>query len=373
MFFLRLLKPNFQVALLGALFLSVHLHAEDEFFKPTTTIGGYGELHLNYLNPETGSASPMKADFHRWVLFFGHAWTPEWSMKSEIELEHNFVPSGVEEKGELELEQAYIEYKYSTHLLLKMGVLLPAIGLYNEYHEPPLFNSVERPEYQRSIIPTTWFGNGIGLSGAIDQGLRYSLIVMEGLNMADIGYSNAIRSGRQEGFEASLENILINSQIEYTAIPGLRTGVSYSRNQEMKADESPYDGINILEAHGKYDKSGVLLSAEAAYIGYTTDGTLSDSSQEASMGYYVEAGYDIGVFIPGEARMIPWVRFCQIQPSYEIKNEIFADKTAKDLFHTGVSILPIPQIAIKTDIGWVLSKAQNKDYFEWNIGVGYQF
>ena len=36
---------------------------------------------------------------------------------------------------------------------LKAVVLLPTVGLINEYHEPPLFLSVERPLYNKYIIP----------------------------------------------------------------------------------------------------------------------------------------------------------------------------------------------------------------------------
>ncbi|MFT6207004.1 MAG: hypothetical protein ACJA0T_000908 [Colwellia sp.] len=68
-----------------------------------TTIGGYGELHYN--NYEDKDA---KVDFHRFVLFFGHEFTNKLRFFSEFELEHSIAGEG--QDGEVELEQAYVEY-----------------------------------------------------------------------------------------------------------------------------------------------------------------------------------------------------------------------------------------------------------------------
>jgi len=74
----------------------------EDFFEPKTTIGGYGELHYNY--EKVGDDDPKKIlDFHRFVVYVGHAWTEEWSFRSEIELEHNIVKNG---QGILQLEQS---------------------------------------------------------------------------------------------------------------------------------------------------------------------------------------------------------------------------------------------------------------------------
>ena len=151
---------------------------KDNFVESKTTIGGYGELHFNYQADAEGKRVKQAFDFHRFVLFFGHAFNERWSFKSEVEIEHNFVQGG---HGELELEQAYIDWRPSELIGLQAGVLLAPVGYINENHEPVLFNAVERPDYQKYIIPTTWFANGVALYGA-SHGLEYKLQIMDGLN-----------------------------------------------------------------------------------------------------------------------------------------------------------------------------------------------
>ena len=88
-------------------------------------------------------------------------------MMSEIEIEHNMVGSEGAlgyEGGYVAMEQAHLNYWNGTWGW-KGGVLLVPAGITNEYHEPPTFMSVERPEYNKYIIPTTWFDNGFAFYG----------------------------------------------------------------------------------------------------------------------------------------------------------------------------------------------------------------
>jgi len=93
----------------GIMLLSVitnFVMAQNEFFEPGFMVGGYGELHYN--STKLGEADASKImDFHRFIIYYGYNWTEKWSFKSEVELEHNYVKDG---NGELELEQAYINY-----------------------------------------------------------------------------------------------------------------------------------------------------------------------------------------------------------------------------------------------------------------------
>ena len=137
----------------------------DEFFEPKTTIGGYGEMHYD-MEANDGDG---KLDFHRFIVYFKHQFSPEWSMMSEVEIEHNMVGSEEAlgyEGGYLAMEQAHLNY-WNGNWGFKGGVLLIPAGITNEYHEPPTFMSVERPEYNKYIIPTTWFDNGFAFYGAM--------------------------------------------------------------------------------------------------------------------------------------------------------------------------------------------------------------
>ena len=64
---------------------------------------------------------------------------------------------GSKEKGELELEQAYVDFLIARQFNVRAGMLLAPVGIINERHEPPVFHGVERPFVDTVIIPTTWF------------------------------------------------------------------------------------------------------------------------------------------------------------------------------------------------------------------------
>jgi len=344
----------------------------DEFFEETTKIGGYGELHINHKNPEKGDASNV-ADFHRFVTFISHNWTEKWSFNSELELEHNFVKGG---EGELELEQAYVSYKMSDSFEFQAGVLLPRVGLINEGHEPPLFLSSERASYNKSIIPTTWFGNGFAILGNINNMLDYKVTLMEGLDTTKVSAKDGIRKARQKGYKSSLNTVLLNFAIDYTGFEGLRAGASFSRNQKIGNLDEVFDGINVMEAHVKYTKHDVYFVTEFGMITYSTGDAHDKATHdlEASMGYYAEVGYNVGKFLFKEAKLFPWVSFSQ----YNTASSTDAggdseEENKKTEIAVGLTFLPISSISFKLDF---TMQTKGKDDFKTNMingAVGFMF
>ena len=73
-----------------------------------TRIGGYGEVHYNNLSADDPARDLEEVDFHRFVLFFGHEFSDRVSFFSELELEHSVAGDG--KPGEMELEQAYLNF-----------------------------------------------------------------------------------------------------------------------------------------------------------------------------------------------------------------------------------------------------------------------
>ncbi|MCP5120532.1 MAG: hypothetical protein GY953_57800, partial [bacterium] len=86
-------------------------------------VSGYMDFHLN-----KPSGEPAIADMHRFVLLFGHSFNDRIQFWAELELEHALV-SSEEESGELELEQAYIDFRLKPWLSLRSGIVLTPVGL----------------------------------------------------------------------------------------------------------------------------------------------------------------------------------------------------------------------------------------------------
>ena len=94
-------------------------------------------------------------DFHRWVLFLNHRFNDSITLYSELELEHSL--SGDGKNGEVELEQAYLDFAFGKGLHAKAGLFLLPVGILNETHEPNTFFGVERNPIEKEMIPTTWW------------------------------------------------------------------------------------------------------------------------------------------------------------------------------------------------------------------------
>lgn len=354
-----------------SLFLICGLVFADEFTEESKTkIGGYGELHFNHVNVEKQPAT-NNLDFHRFVLFFSHQFSSKWSFTSEVELEHNFVHGNL---GELELEQAYVSYKFSDALNFDFGVVLPRVGILNETHEPPTFLSTERNSYNTYIIPTTWFGNGMAVRGNIRSMIDYKVTIMEGLKTA--GVKSGIRGGRQKGFKADMNTILLNLAVDYTGFEGLVAGLSYSRNQKVGKQDEVFDGINVLELHMRYTNYGAYLTSEFGAIFYE-EGDLYKSTGgdlKSSLGGYIELGYDVGQYLFKDIKLYPWISYTYHNTSFSTTSGGDTEKAHRlNEIAFGLTLLPIDAISFKFDYGLRLVGKDNIKIHLINLGVGYMF
>jgi hypothetical protein len=348
--------------MLITLFLSnITLAQNEDFYESKVTLSGYGELHFNQETNSKGFVS-KSLDFHRFVLFLGYNWTEKWSFKSEVELEHNFVQNG---QGELELEQAYVNYHHADWFGFQAGVILPSIGLLNEYHEPPLFFGVERPDYHNKIIPTTWFGNGIAFYGNYLD-FDYKLTVMEGLNNEKFSESNGIRGGRRKGFRADAKNPLYNLRVDYNGFPGLKIGGSLTYNKA--SGDTSTNKIDIFEIHAKYNYNNFYALFEYGQINY------EKGNFRKSLGFYFDLGYDLSGLLKTRTEIIPFFRYTDYNTAASTLLRGDADKKNHYKYWVfGISVKPIQEVVFKADFGIRTRELGNEETKLFNLGVGYMF
>ena len=168
--------------------------------------GSYGELHYNNTDDKT------QLDMHRFVLEFGYDFTDKIRFYSELEIEHAF--SGDGEPGEVELEQAYVEFDLTEWASARGGLFLLPVGILNQTHEPTTFFGVERNNVETNIIPTTWWEGGAALLGDFGEGFHYETALTTGLDVPTTG-SNAYlpRKGRQKGAKADASHLAVTTQL----------------------------------------------------------------------------------------------------------------------------------------------------------------
>lgn len=321
-----------------------------------TTIGGYGELHYNNIQGEDN-----ELDLHRFVLFFGHEFTDSIRFFSEFEIEHDVAGDG--QNGEVEVEQAYVEFDLRENLQAKGGVFLLPVGILNETHEPGTFYGVERNDVENIIIPSTWWEGGAAVNGFFDNGISWDLAITSGLEMSTTG-SNAfrVRSGRQKVSQATANNLAYTGRLKYTGVPGLE--LAGTVNYQSNATQSNNDGLNegiLYETHAVYQKGPFGL--RALYARWNFNGSaVSVAGADDQYGWYIEPSYK------------PWQKV-GLYSRYE-KLDGARDQDQFDQWEIGANYWPHEDVVLKVDYRSrdVDRNSSGADGFDaFDLGIGYQF
>jgi hypothetical protein len=319
-----------------------------------TSIGGYGELHYNNIDNKNGS-DKKEIDFHRFVLFFGHEFTSKLRFFSEFELEHSLAGEG--KPGEVELEQAYIEYDYSDTITSKAGLFLVPVGLINETHEPPTFHGVERNPVEKNIIPATWWEAGVAVNYKPMGGLSFDAAITSGL---EVGSDYKIRGGRQKVAEAKAEDLAFTGRVKYTAVPGLELAATVQYQQDLTQGAANVDTADatLLEAHAVYSVKN--FTVKALYATWDISGVEAEVlGRDEQSGWYLEPSYRLNEEFSVFARYA----------AYD-NNAGNSDKTEETVSTVGVNYYLHENVVFKADFENYGGKSDKSGF---NLGVGYQF
>ena len=324
-----------------------------------TTLGGYGELHANYIDDGKGTKDYDKIDFHRFVFFVNHEYSDKLRFISELELEHSIAGNG--KVGEIELEQAYIEYDYDDKTSISAGLFILPVGILNETHEPNTFYGVERNPVEKNIIPSTWWEGGAMVSHNIDDGLNLKLAAHSGLK-ATTSYKP--RDGRQKVGKASNEHMAYTAALKYTKIPGLTVGGAVNYQSDFSNGGVTGAGTAIMsEGHLIYEQGQFGL--RALYSRWDISGDdVKTAGRDEQYGWYIEPSMKVNEEIGIFARYNSWDN-----------GDTSAKGDAKiDQADFGVNWWIDPQVVVKADIQIQnVGTAIANEYSGLNIGLGYAF
>jgi hypothetical protein len=167
------------------------------------SIGGYVEGNTNYF-VQDGVGDGFSMELRRFNVFLFSQVSPRLRFISELEFEH-----GTEE---IALETALVDLQIRPELVVRAGIVLPPIGYFNQNHDSPRWDFVDRPLVSTDVIPSTLseVGGGIygrfTLRGAI---LSYDAYLTNGLADGVIGNElgrTNIPSGKSEELFAEDNN-----------------------------------------------------------------------------------------------------------------------------------------------------------------------
>ena len=342
-------------------------------------IGGYGELHYNNLDAKDPDNDLDQVDFHRFVLFFGYEFTERLRFYSELELEHAFTEdtSDGSNDGELELEQAFIQYDINDSSSIQGGLMLIPVGILNETHEPPTFYGVERNDVENIIIPSTWWEAAASYTQRFDMGLSWDLMVSSGLNIPVTGSSAfRVRSGRQKVSNAIARDGAFTTRLKYTGYPGLELAgtVQYQAGPAQGAQLSPgVEGIDdglLFSGHLIYNYGPFGLRGLYARWDFSGAG-IEAAGVDEQRGWYVEPSVK-----PFSESFLPILK--DKVGFYFRYQDVTAARTQDrfDQWETGFNFWPHPNVVLKFDYrdrSHALVAERGRDFTGFDLGIGYQF
>ncbi|HET7766573.1 MAG TPA: hypothetical protein VFK92_15930 [Burkholderiales bacterium] len=347
-----------------------------------TNVIGYGEAGYSKFR-QSGDAS---ADLARFVFGFNHRFDERLTLHSEVEVEHAVVSS--DDRGEAEIEQAWVNYKSSDALNFKGGLFLIPVGILNETHEPPTYYGVQRNQVETRVIPTTWRELGAGVHGVVAESFRFDAGVTTSFDSGKLDDPlTGIRSAHQEGQLAYARDLAVYGALNYRR-PGLLVGGSvFSGDTGQNGASNPaLQGVaarfTLWDVHAQYRVAGLDLQAlyASGTLGdadkvtaalFAADPATAFAAPKSMTGWYAQAAYH--VYKRGNFDVAPFVRYerIDIRQAEDPANGLLQDPRNNERIKVaGVNFWVHPQVVLKADIQWY---AADKSQTRFDIGGGFMF
>lgn len=275
------------------------------------SISGFGEINgvtTPGFTPDKEALDDIELyynNLYRLAVFFGYRFSDKLIINSEIQVE--YLKAGNDNHTELAFE-LFMDYRLHSAFNLRFGFHPLGIGYINSNDEPILFYSVNRPETERLILPSTWIELGAAAYGQITPQLSYFTSVVTALDGQQFKSATWVRNGR-EAFD--MNSLAWVGQLNYASKSGLDLSVSgyygSNGNYNYSKDNATYtldSKLSLISAYARYTKNNFRLLTSGTY------GWLSDTegiyhlgnSQSVNngqvlgkevYGIYGEAGVDI--------------------------------------------------------------------------------
>ena len=124
--------------------------------KQPVSVGGYVEANWQHLGTD-GISEGHQFQMRRLTLFLASSIYKRIKFLSEIEFEDG--------TKEINIEFASVDVEFSPLLNFRGGVVMNPIGAFNQNHDGPKWEFIDRPMSATQLLPATWSNVGFGIYG----------------------------------------------------------------------------------------------------------------------------------------------------------------------------------------------------------------
>lgn len=295
--------------------------------KAPVALGGYLEANSLYSSTD-GVSEGWSFQARRLTVFMSASISNRIKFLSEIELEEGGKKIGI--------EFAAMDIAMHPAFNLRGGIVMNPIGAFNQNHDGPKWEFVERPTVGTQLLPATFSNAGFGIFGKVHKGKWI------------FGYEAYLTNGLDESIIDNLEN--------KTYLPAVKN--NFGRFEES-SNGSPLVSGKVAVKNRKIGEIGI------SYMGGIYNQFEVDGLTTAPKNRYDVVAIDINTTISktkttfvGEALYA----FIDVPESY---TQQYGSKQA------GAYLDVVQTIFTKNFFNWkaaTLNIACRFDYTDWNIG-----
>jgi len=346
------------------------------------TVGGYGDFQFRTpsLSERADGGGTSTFQSTRLVLGIGAVLSQRQNIVFNSEIEYELG------SHEIDIEQAFIDWRVRPEFNFRGGIIVPALGRFNTYHDSNLNITTLRPLLNQFIVPTAYRDAGIGVRGVFrlprEMKLFYEADVLNGMQSKNadgeptpfsrlLGQASAAEPGLI-AFQATRNGKAVAGRVGFSPFLGLEFGVSsYAGKFTNAGDPEKSATIVMFDAayqhgpfvlNGEYGRSnivgaGILRQSAAPPVVNPNDpqtiAALSDYVAQTTPGqdgFYVESGYKFfrGLFRNRElfdegAYVMPVVRFETVRRDRTLSS-FYLNQGRTTL---GFNIAPSPSVIFK--------------------------
>lgn len=210
--------------------------------KLPVALGGYVEANYQYLN-EDGVSEKHQFQMRRLTLFVSSSIAKRIKFLSEIEFEDG--------TKEINIEFASVDFEFAPLLNFRGGIVMNPVGAFNQNHDGPKWEFVDRPIAATQMLPATFSNVGFGVFGK-----RYSKNWV-------YGYEAYLTNGFDENIISNAENKTFlpatklnpdRFEESFNGSPLLTAKIAIRNNKAGELGLSYMGGI-----YNKFEEDGLVL------------------------------------------------------------------------------------------------------------------
>ena len=263
--------------------------------KSPVALGGYLEANSIY-SSEDGVSEGLSFQARRLTIFMSASIAKRIKFLSEIEFE-----DGTKEIG---IEFAAIDVAFHPALNLRGGIIMNPIGGFNQNHDGPRWEFIERPTMANKMLPATWSNAGFGLYGKTYKGnwiFGYETYLTNGFDNSIIDneenktFLPATKENEDRFEENNSGKPLITGKIAIKNRNIGELGLSYMGGVYNKFEE---DGVTLdkqrrvdvfaIDFNATIKKTGTYIVGEYSFVWVDVPETYTQQYGNKQQGFFLD-------------------------------------------------------------------------------------